>query len=77
MAKFEQFFSDLCKKKFCIHFPGSQYFYGCLTHYQNKNIFEKLGHGAIQKKFAQFSINTFRQFKMAVNKSHFFPFQAL
>jgi hypothetical protein len=54
-----------------------QYFYGCLTYYQNKNIFEKLGHGAIQKIFAQFSINTFRQFKTAVNKSNFFPLQAL
>jgi predicted metal-dependent HD superfamily phosphohydrolase len=46
-----------------------------LTHYQNKNIFEKLGHGAIQKKFAQFFINTFRQFKVAVNKSHFFRYK--
>ncbi len=62
---------------FCRSLFYVQYFYGCLTYYQNKNIFEKLGHGAIQKKFAQFSINTFRQFKTAVNKSHFFPLQAL
>jgi hypothetical protein len=38
----------------------------------------EINHGAIQKIFAQFFINTFRQFIMTVNKkSHFFPLQAL
>ncbi len=70
-------YHDLCCADFffCRSLFYVQYFYGCLTYYQNKNIFEKLGHGAIQKNFAQFSINTFRQFKTAVNKSHFFRYK--